>query len=233
MKNEESHLKSKIKGKSKKEADADFYMNENVNNAIAILAFSKDSKDSEVLVSLADNICDSAIRVYKGNLREAESILISQAKSLDSLFSRFTMLAASNTELKKLDPLMRIALRAQNQCRATLQTLSEIKNPRQFAYVQQANISNGHQQVNNGVAREENNFVQNKLSGGSNELLKDERASQAQCRIDKGMGTMEEINRSKNSGGQGQGLSECLQGGAAANAEEDLTQVAKPTGGTA
>lgn len=47
---------------------------------------------------------------------------------------------------------MKLALRAQNQCRATLQTLSELKNPRPVAFVKQANISNGPQQVNNGQA---------------------------------------------------------------------------------
>jgi len=44
---------------------------------------------------------------------------------------------------------MRLALRAQSQCRATLETLAVIKNPTTVAYVRQANIANGPQQVNN------------------------------------------------------------------------------------
>ena len=47
---------------------------------------------------------------------------------------------------------MRLALKAQSQCRATLESLSEIRNPRSVAFVRQANIAAGHQQVNNGVA---------------------------------------------------------------------------------
>ena len=39
----------------------------------------------------------------------------------------------------------------QAQCRATLEALAEIKNPRPVAFVKQANISGGHQQVNNGM----------------------------------------------------------------------------------
>lgn len=45
---------------------------------------------------------------------------------------------------------MRLALKAQSRCRATIETLAEIKNPKPVAFVQQANISNGPQQVNNG-----------------------------------------------------------------------------------
>jgi hypothetical protein len=44
---------------------------------------------------------------------------------------------------------MRLALKTQSQCRATLETLAEIKNPRSVAFVAQANIANVPQQINN------------------------------------------------------------------------------------
>jgi hypothetical protein len=46
---------------------------------------------------------------------------------------------------------MRLALRAQNQARATLETLALIKNPPRPTFVKQANIAHGPQQVNNGA----------------------------------------------------------------------------------
>jgi hypothetical protein len=46
---------------------------------------------------------------------------------------------------------MRLALKAQGQCRATLETLAAIKNP-PVVFAKQRNISHGHQQVNNGAA---------------------------------------------------------------------------------
>ena len=46
---------------------------------------------------------------------------------------------------------MRLALKAQNQTRATLQTLAELKAPKHIAFVKQANIGN-QVQVNNGTA---------------------------------------------------------------------------------
>ncbi len=45
---------------------------------------------------------------------------------------------------------MRLALKAQSQCRATLETLAAIKNPAPVTFVKQANVAHGPQQVNNG-----------------------------------------------------------------------------------
>lgn len=106
---------------------------------------------------------------------------------------------------------MRIALKAQNQCRATIQTLNEVKNPRSVAYVQQANISNGHQQVNNGLAGEKNQIEQNKLSGEESALLKNERTSQAAIRTGPKMEAMGEIVWSEIGGGEIQGVTERIQ----------------------
>jgi hypothetical protein len=36
-----------------------------------------------------------------------------------------------------------LALKAQSQCRATLETLAAIKNPQPVAFVRQANIAHG------------------------------------------------------------------------------------------
>jgi hypothetical protein len=43
---------------------------------------------------------------------------------------------------------LRLALKAQSQCRATLETLAAIRNPQPVAFVRQANIAHGPQQLN-------------------------------------------------------------------------------------
>jgi hypothetical protein len=63
-----------------------------------------------------------------------------------------------------MEAMMRMALRAQNQCRATLETLATIKNPT-VVIARQANISTGHQQVNNAPAHA------GKIEKSQNELL--------------------------------------------------------------
>jgi len=46
---------------------------------------------------------------------------------------------------------MRMAMKAQAQCAMSLRVLGELKTPKQVAFVKQQNVSQGHQQVNNGV----------------------------------------------------------------------------------
>src|SRR5689334_10192850 len=54
-------------------------------------------------------------------------------------------------ELGPFDTYMRMALRAQSQCRATLETLAAIKNP-PVVFAKRTNVTTGPQQINNGVA---------------------------------------------------------------------------------
>jgi hypothetical protein len=77
--------------------------------------------------------------------------LLAQAHTLDELFNNLASRAAKHGDLVKIDALLKIALKAQNQCRTTLETLASIKNPR-VIFAKQANISNGHQQINNGTS---------------------------------------------------------------------------------
>lgn len=182
------------------------------NAALVIRSFFQEGEPD---VRTALEILDKTIaEVQSGSMKPAEAILVSQAKALDSLFMSFVTIAQKNAKnTKTLEPLMRIALKAQNQCRATIQTLNEVKNPRSVAYVQQANISNGHQQVNNGVAGEKNQIEQNKLSGETNALLKNERTSQAAIQTDPKMETMGEIVWSEIGGGKSQSVTERIQRG--------------------
>jgi hypothetical protein len=106
--------------------------------------------------------------------------------------------------MPNLEGFMRLALRAQSQCRATLETLATIKNP-PVVFARQANIANGPQQVNNGVpapaspAHEEKTIQSNEL------LTKDQRGATLDTRgtaatsgTDKAMATLGEVHRPGN-----------------------------------
>lgn len=88
--------------------------------------------------------------VHKGDLSRAESMLMAQATALQSIFARLVERGMDGLTLPTFEINMRMALRAQNQCRATLETLSAIKNP-PVVFAKQANVTTGPQQVNNGV----------------------------------------------------------------------------------
>ncbi len=93
--------------------------------------------------------------VHSGDLREAESILIAQATALNTIFAELARRAALNLGeyIGASETYLKLALRAQSQCRATLETLAGIKNP-PVVFAKQANIAHGPQQVNNGIASE-------------------------------------------------------------------------------
>jgi hypothetical protein len=73
---------------------------------------------------------------------------------LQAIFMSLARRAANQEYLKQWEAYLRMALKAQNQCRMTLETLATIKNP-PVVYAKQANINNGgQQQVNNGAQSE-------------------------------------------------------------------------------
>ena len=78
-----------------------------------------------------------------------------------------------------LQSYMRLALKAQNQARATLQTLTELKIPKQVAFVKQANIGN-QVQVNNGI--QEKPARTRKTKKVQNELLEVEHVERLDTR---------------------------------------------------
>ena len=60
------------------------------------------------------------------------------------------MMARSNmSNCVVFERLMRLALKAQSNCRATAESLAAIQNP-PTVFARQANIANGPQQINNG-----------------------------------------------------------------------------------
>ena len=61
------------------------------------------------------------------------------------VLSREAMRRAADTLAEHAEMLLRIGLKSQSQCRATLETLAQIKNP-PIVYAKQANITNGPQQ---------------------------------------------------------------------------------------
>lgn len=143
-----------------------------------------------------------------GSMKRPEAMLISQAHTLDALFSDLAMRSRRNSTagyLDAADRYMRLALRAQSQAVRTIEALSELKNPRPVAFVQQANIANGPQQINNGATPpahgREITIEQTQLSEANNELLPDARASQAESRINPSLETVGEIHRAENGGG--------------------------------
>ncbi|WP_321899144.1 hypothetical protein [Paraburkholderia heleia] len=111
---------------------------------------------------------DMVSQIQGGDMSSVERLLVTQAVALNTLFGECARMVGKHmgTHLPATDAYMRMALKAQQQSATTLKILGEIKNPRQVAFIKQANVANGPQQVNNGTpspARGENVTTSNEL----------------------------------------------------------------------
>ena len=110
--------------------------------------------------------------------------------------------------LLQFETHFRLALKAQSQCRATLETLAVIKNPPNVAFVRQANIANGPQQVNNapppvgeGSRARKTENLQNKLLGAQNGERLDTGTASTAIGVDSHLETVGAIDRAEDGRG--------------------------------
>jgi hypothetical protein len=103
---------------------------------------------------MVDELTRHVNDVKSNNMNRPETILMTQAHTLDVIFNALAQRAGANigTNRDVAETYLRMALKAQAQCRSTLEALAEIKAPRSATFIRQANIA-GQQQVNNGDQR--------------------------------------------------------------------------------
>lgn len=182
-------------------------------NANTARTFAKDFAGEIHITDAVEVLRMKAAKVQQGDMSEVEATLTAQAVALDAIFNGLAQRAASNMGqyMNAAETYLRLALKAQAQCRATLETLAEVKNPKPPTFVRQQNVAY-QQQVNNGdltkqphdaPARTEKPVYQ------SNELLEaqhGERLDSGTARtagsLDPAMATVETVHRRENGGRQ-------------------------------
>ena len=188
-------------GKSQAYMTASLLFDGVVGNAITAQTFAKGDFGTLDLTECVNVLREKAERTHSGDLRHAETTLTAQAAALDAIFNDMARRAALNAGqyLDAAERYLRLALKAQGQCRATLETLAAIKNP-PVVFAKQANISHGPQQVNNGVAP----TPAGKLESGQSKLLQDQndgstqmdtRATAAPVRSNQAVETVATVHR--------------------------------------
>lgn len=72
-------------------------------------------------------------KAKQGDLAQASEILMAQAVTLDTIFAEYARISAKNVgdHLDASERLMRLALKAQSNCRATLEALAKLHQPRE------------------------------------------------------------------------------------------------------
>lgn len=174
-----------------------------VSNAIAFSMFMAGVYGEQDLMKLVEAMTEAGKKVKANDLSDAETMLMSQAMVLNGMFADLANRSASNRSAGYFDAsqaYLKMAFRAQNQARMTLETLSTIKNP-PVVYAKQANIAHGPQQVNNGgvspTRTDEKDCQPSKLLEASNEQSMDSGTSGTASRSDSTMEAVAKVDRTK------------------------------------
>lgn len=139
------------KDPAREEVFAEMALEPGVTAAILLETFTKDTLGELSLAALVKSVAEGMEEVSTGNLKRAEAMLYGQALALQAMFLNLSRRAVKQEYLKQWEAYMRMSLKAQNQCRMTLETLALLKNP-PVVIAKPANINNGgKQQVNNGA----------------------------------------------------------------------------------
>lgn len=137
--------------KPEAEAMAKFALRASVNAAVVMDEYNKPFGAVDLGATVAE-LAAGIEKMNAGDMSKAEGMLYAQAHALQSIFMNFSRRALKQEYQRNLESFLRMALKAQNQCRMTLETLATIKNP-PVVFAKQANINNGgQQQVNNAAA---------------------------------------------------------------------------------
>lgn len=210
-------------GTTKERQLADVALDPVFGAAVITSTFGKNLCGETDFTSLYESLADRAKAVRNNKLGSAEDMLTAQAAALNAMFLELARRSGANMGeyIQAAETYMRLALKAQAQCRATLETLANIKNP-PVVYARQANIANGPQQVNNGVGA---SHARNQASS-PNELLEtehgkrlDPRTAGAAIGSDPALEAVGAIDGAADSGREGERQPQRRQGRKAAGAQ--------------
>ncbi len=123
-------------------------------SAMTVAAYAKGTHGEVDLTEVFRALQADGRAVKAGDLAGVEAVLAAQVVALNVIFGELARRAALHMDehLDAMDRNLRLAMKAQSQCRATAETLAIIKQG-PAVYARQANIAHGPQQVNNSVQR--------------------------------------------------------------------------------
>lgn len=180
-------------------------------NAVVVKEFALRTVTAVNAAELVAVLGEITQAISGGNFSQVEAKLYAQACALESIFVEVSQRAARNlgSNMETTERYLRLALKAQNQSRATLETLANIRRPRAL-FARQANISHGPQQVNNagggGPIRASGSRTRKKSASRPNELLEetgrgsstvDTRAARAAARGNQAVEAVDAVHRAR------------------------------------
>ncbi len=130
-------------------------------------------KDQQDIDSTTSEFTRRITKVKNSDMSGIGATLVAQSITLDSIFNELVCKSFVNmgNHLPATETYMRMALKAQSQCRTTIEALNKIKNLKSVTITKQANISK-QQIVNNGTMSTDSTHAE-KNKKSSNKLLEE------------------------------------------------------------
>lgn len=189
------------KGKSEHRKLAEIKLSPNVLNTLTTEAFTKSALGEIDFTEAVSVMKEKTEKIVAGDLSELESTLAAQVISLNAIFTTLARRATTSEYLNQVEANLRLALKAQAQCARTAEILATMKNP-PIVFAKQANIAQGHQQINNGnqsathAGKTEN--LSNELLSEDNNAPLDTRGAIETSGINQELAAVETVNGSQN-----------------------------------
>ncbi|MDP3663994.1 MAG: hypothetical protein U1D41_08130 [Nitrosomonas sp.] len=136
------------KGKSEHRRLAEIKLSSSVLNTLTTEAFTKSLLGEIDFTEAVVVMKEKTEKIIAGDLSELESTLAAQVVSLNAIFTSLARRSMNCEYLNQVEANLRLALKAQAQCARSIEVLAALKNP-PIVFAKQANIANGHQQINN------------------------------------------------------------------------------------
>ncbi len=164
------------------------------SSALAASRFAMDQSRQVDLSRLREDITTQVEAIQRGDISQIETALYSQAMVLQHLFNELASYAQLTNNANVMQTLTQTALKAQNQCRVTLATLVDLRNPRQATFIKQQNNAI-NQQINNGSQTENLEKMANELLTEVNHAALDSRGTTETIGINQAVEAMASIDR--------------------------------------
>ena len=173
----------------------EFFLSQSAIGAstVKVLNFNGSIPNDSISLEYTKMLLEKAFeRVRDGDLAILEEMLLGQAFALNMAFNSLSARATRQLDISTMQMLMNLCFKAQNQSRATIDSLIRLKQPSNTQFIKQANIAQGHQQVNN--LAEKNITPQNELLKDGYAHL-DTRTTPTPKGIDTALEALDEVNR--------------------------------------
>lgn len=188
------------------------------------------------LSALGHELRESASNVIAGDMTSVKALLYDQAVALQAIFTNLSIEASKSDSIARMEPLLRMALKAQNQSRAALETLAMVMSP-PVVFARQANIANGPQQVNNGTPPAPAPLAHSKptelLEEARDGICMDARATGTSGRADTHLAAVGAVDGAPHRAGQGPQQEQPVSGRRAAAAARGAATASTGAGRTA